>query len=58
MNVWMLRIDFENVSLDTAIKNNEVYIGWVGEDAQSLVDGGDYSWERVSRSLTNPCIIV
>lgn len=51
MNVWMLRIDFENLSLDTAIANSEIYIGWCADDAASLIAGGDYSWERISQSL-------
>lgn len=51
MNVWMLRINFDGVSLDTAIKNNEAYIGWVCEDADSLINGKEFSRERVSKSL-------
>ena len=50
MNVWMLRINLDDVSLDTAIKNNEVYIGWSGEvegSAESLINGKDFSRERV-----------
>ena len=47
----MLRINYEEVSLDTAIKNNEIYIGWKGDDAESLINNGDYSWGRVTKSL-------
>jgi hypothetical protein len=42
------------VSLDTAIKNNEAYIGWSDEgegDAELLIKGKDYSRERVATYL-------